>query len=93
MSTDHRADAVRALRRLPAADVGAETLTGASEATAHALLAIEARLGELLAEQRMANTIAAYEARVIEGDNEYRQARDTVRAVLGLADNPEGRSE
>ncbi|WP_297610805.1 hypothetical protein [Nocardia sp.] len=50
-------------------------------------------LGALVAEQRKANVIAAFEARVIKDDAEYIQARETVRAVLGLDTNSTGRPE
>lgn len=93
MSTDHRANAERALMRAAGANIGADVLSFTSEATAYALLAVEARLGEIGAEMRKANTIAAFEARVITGNSEYIQARDTVRTELGLTTNPEGQPE
>ncbi|WP_063017155.1 MULTISPECIES: hypothetical protein [Nocardia] len=56
--TDHRIAALKALGYIPQAQDEARHTALASEATAHALLAIEARLGELAEEQRAATLLA-----------------------------------
>lgn len=80
----HRREAARLLNG-PYTD--AET---AGIATAHALLAIEQRLGELVEQQRMANTITALHHIGCYDGHEYIAARATVRRVLGLP--PEGQN-
>ncbi|MGW4124741.1 hypothetical protein [Nocardia sp. NPDC004711] len=84
----HLTEAVRALRQLSAAEVGAYSLTIAAEATTRAMLAVGEYLGaglpDLVDELRKANVIAAFNSGVIEDVNEARQARAEVRAVLGL---------
>ena len=76
----HRREATRLLND---PYVNAET---ASAAMAHALLAIEQRLGELVVQQEAAVTIAAFQTGVIHPGSEYVAARITVREVLGLHD-------
>ncbi|MFE3060567.1 hypothetical protein [Nocardia sp. NPDC059239] len=96
MSTDHHAEAVRALRQLSGADLGAYSLTIVGEATARAMLAVGEHLGvlpDLVNELRKANVIAAFNSNVIEDVNEARQARAEVRAVLGLTTTTTGRPE
>jgi hypothetical protein len=83
--TDHRIAAIKALGYIPQAYDDARSTALASEATAHALLAIEARLGELVEQQRIATTVAAFNAKgAIRGDADYLAAAATVQAVLGL---------
>lgn len=60
--SDHRAEAERAAKQIPRANTAADSVAFASEATAHALLAIEARLGALVEQQRLSNAIAAYQS-------------------------------
>ncbi|WP_280454141.1 hypothetical protein [Nocardia brasiliensis] len=95
MSTaeNHRAAAESVLSKLRHPYGSEQAIPIASEATARALLAIEARLGELVEQQCLSNVLAAYESRVIKDDNEFRQARDTVRALLGLSNTPESQPE
>ncbi|WP_280389264.1 hypothetical protein [Nocardia wallacei] len=92
MSTadQHRASAEEALDNIVTTIDHEREISYASEATAHALLAIEARLGELVEQQRRGNTIAALHQIGCYGDDEYMAARATVRAVLGLP--PEGQN-
>ncbi|WP_280381015.1 hypothetical protein [Nocardia wallacei] len=96
MSTadQHRASALESLDSLDLLrNTGADDdafVPLAAEATAHALLALDARLGELVEQQRLGNTIAALHQIGCYGDDEYMAARATVRAVLGLP--PEGQS-
>ena len=56
---------------------------GADVATAHALLAVEQRLGELVALQEITATIAAFECGAI-GGADYDRAIDTIRGLLGV---------
>lgn len=88
--TDHRAEALDALALIQASDNPFAEMSSASEATAHALLAIEQRLGELVEHQRMANTISALHHIGCYDGHEYIAARATVRRVLGLP--PEGQN-
>ncbi|WP_029899555.1 hypothetical protein [Nocardia brasiliensis] len=90
---NHRAAAESVLSKLRHPYGSEQAIPIASEATARVLLAIEARLGELVDEQRKANVLAAYESRVIKDDSEFRQAEHIVRAVLGLSNTPEGQPE
>lgn len=92
---NHRADAMNALADFMGAAIGpAPGLELASLATAHALLAIEARLGELVEQQHTANYIAACgdHRPPINNVDEMRQVNETLRRVLGLDDKPEGGS-
>lgn len=63
-------------------------ITGA--ASVHALLAVEHRLGEIAAQQKLANTIAAFQSGAIGGGADFATAYATVRALLGLTDTSEG---
>ncbi|MFI6215669.1 hypothetical protein ACIBCD_27065 [Nocardia brasiliensis] len=56
---DDRAVAERVLSRLYSGTISEESLALASEATAYALLAVGARLAELVEQQRLSNVIAA----------------------------------
>jgi hypothetical protein len=59
----------------------------ANLASVYALLAIEERLGELVAQQRIANAlIGTGHMGVINSDAEIRPARDAVRKLLGLTE-------
>ncbi|MGW4325415.1 hypothetical protein ACWEKR_05935 [Nocardia sp. NPDC004573] len=83
--TDHRIAAIKALGYIPQAQDEARHTALASEATAHALLAIEARLGELVEQQRIANAlIGVGHMGVFNSDAEIRPARNAVRRLLGL---------
>ncbi|MFR9767091.1 hypothetical protein [Nocardia sp. SC052] len=89
--TDHRIAARKALGYIPAAYDDARSTALASEATAHALLAIEARLGELVEQQKLANTIAAFGTDGEDGliDIVDQAAAETyVRARVGRIVNP-----
>lgn len=93
-AADHRRDnALSLIADFPATDPGGSPgLELASAATAYALLAIEARLGELVEQQRTANYIAACgdHRPPINNTDEMRQINETLRRVLGLDDKPEG---
>lgn len=55
-------------------------------ASVHTLLAIESRLGELVAQQRIATAlIGTGHMGVLDSDAEIRPARDAVRKLLGLS--------
>lgn len=87
--TDHRIAAIKALGYIPQAYDDARSTALASEATAHALLAIEARLGELVEQQRIANAlIGTGHMGVFNSDAEIRPARAAVRRLLGLEPDP-----
>jgi hypothetical protein len=65
-------------------------------ATAHALLAVEARLGQLVEQQRIANALTGLgtaRAGVFGPGEETAPAIDAVRRLLGLDDEQEGRPE
>ncbi|MFJ1461792.1 hypothetical protein [Nocardia sp. N2S4-5] len=96
MSTadQHRASALESLDSLDLLrNTGADDAAFvplAAEATAHALLAIEARLGELVEQQRIANALnATGRMGVLNSDAELRPAREAARRLLGL-DTTEG---
>jgi hypothetical protein len=60
-------------------------------ANSHALLAVEARLGELVEQQRIATAIAATQCGVVFYEpSEFRQVRANVRRLLGLNTDPKG---
>lgn len=85
MSINHRAEAERLLRQSLAVD--ADALTGiAGQATAHALLAIESRLGELLEQQRLMTLI---NADVTGAGDLGPMAREAVRLRIKHGLNPE----
>jgi hypothetical protein len=73
----HRDEAARLLRGTYA---DAETTAAA---TAHALLAIEQRLGEHVVQQKLANTIAAFQSGVV-APSEYDRAAAAARQLLSL---------
>lgn len=77
----HRAAAVTALSMLGAAteDIGGVSVS--TEASAHALLAIEARLGEMAHAQETANLIGAYATGVFDSGIEE-GLRKTIRARI-----------
>lgn len=81
-NTDHRAAAENALSRIPDCDP-ADEISYASEATAHALLAVEARLAEIAGEQHTANLIAAFQCGALDVAAEYKRVRDLIKALLG----------
>ncbi|MEV6258045.1 hypothetical protein AB0L97_32800 [Nocardia sp. NPDC051911] len=92
--TDNRIAALKALGYIPAAYDDARSTALASAATAHALLAIEARLGELVEQQRLANVIAVgnpYESQLVESEDE-RATVSYVRGRIGDIVNPNGRT-
>lgn len=61
---EHRASVTQLLNDFTEQRIGASpALELASAATAYALLAIEARLGELVEQQRIANVLAAFHGR------------------------------
>ncbi|WP_280371067.1 hypothetical protein [Nocardia wallacei] len=72
--------------RLRGSDDSAAYLALTGEASTYALLAVEARLGELVEQQRIGNTIAAFQCApaVLTTSEEIRAARATVRDLLGL---------
>jgi len=82
-SADHRAEALAALRLIQGADNPVAEMSSASEATAHALLAVEARLGQVVEQQRIANTIAAFQSGVV-APSEYDRAAAAARQLLNL---------
>jgi hypothetical protein len=89
----HRADAVQLLDALgelhPHEIVQATQL--ASQANVSALLAIEARLGELVEQQRIATALDALQhPGVVENLDEHRGARAKVRRLLGLDSDSNG---
>lgn len=60
MSIDHRAEAIRLLKR-----ARADSLTGSSgQASGHAILALADQVAELVAHQRLANYLTAMKAGV-----------------------------
>lgn len=84
--TDHRAEALDALALIQASDNPLAEMSSASEATAHALLAIEQRLGELLEQQKTANLIAmlATVPSTHGGEIEWPDIEETVVRRLGV---------
>ncbi|MGY1945304.1 hypothetical protein [Nocardia asiatica] len=93
MTQDHRADAVQlldALGELHPHEVVQANLF-AAQANVSALLAIEARLGELVEQQRIANALTGTgHMGVFNSDAEIRPARNAVRRLLGLPVTEEG---
>jgi hypothetical protein len=82
--SDHHAHrAFELLAQLPHTPHQLDGLELGSAATAHALLAVEARLGELVEQQRLGNTIAAFQSRAVRSDADYVLA--TVRGLLGMS--------
>ncbi|WP_406234964.1 hypothetical protein [Nocardia sp. NBC_01009] len=91
---DHRIAALKALGYIPQAKDELRHAALASEATAHALLAVAARLGEVVEQQCLANVIAAIGA-VRSGStglvnwDDAKAAETYVRAHIGDIVNPD----
>ncbi|MBF6459832.1 hypothetical protein IU433_12370 [Nocardia puris] len=54
----------------------------ANLAVASALLAVEARLADLVRQQEAANALVAFNGRVISNDADWRAARERINALL-----------
>lgn len=93
MVNEHRLKAIDALNLIPACDDPAAEMSCASEATAHALLALVDRVGELVEQQKLANVIAATVKTADTADlvdfDDYDNAVAYVRDHIGGLVNPE----
>ncbi|KZM70777.1 hypothetical protein [Nocardia terpenica] len=86
MSSYHEAKAFEALSTLPR-EIGILTeLEISSAATAHALLALVGKLGELVEQQRAANVLAAIGSGALDSADGLAHARAFIAAQFGTGD-------
>ncbi|WP_280201895.1 hypothetical protein [Nocardia cyriacigeorgica] len=93
-SDQHRADAVRQMRHARDSYSSSDAQQFRAAAQVHALLAIEARLAELVEQQKIANALAITGSlSVLDSEPELLSVRRAARKLLGLDRQQEGRPE
>ncbi|KZM70952.1 hypothetical protein IU500_07135 [Nocardia terpenica] len=86
MSSYHEAKAFEALSTLPREIGILAEIEITSAATAHALLALVGKIGELIDEQRLANIIAAVGSGALDSPADLARVRAFITTLFGTGD-------